>query len=292
MKNKNISNSKFRNTGVLFELLVRQITSDTLAGTSNSPALGIMKKYFNAQTELGKELQLYRAFFETGKLTESKALHFIDLVVAQRKKLNERNLAREKYALVNEIGQSYPLKDFLSSKVPSYIIHASIYKTFASTLAENSSIEIANVHEIVDARFTLVEHLLGKTKKPEIARENELLHEFKQQSEDLRGLTIKLMIDKFNDKYSTLNDAQKMLLREYINNVSNTNSLGTYVKNEIPKLHDALIKSAARIKDKVTVIKINEVASQLNRIATKKVIRDQEVTAMMIALEILKELGA
>lgn len=291
MKNKKISNSKYKNTGVLFELLVRQITSDTLAGKPKSAAMDIMKKYFSASTELGKEMQLYRAFFEQGKLTENKAIHLVDLILVQRKKIDERKLAREKYELIKEISNAYSLKEFLSCKLPNYVVHASIYKTFASDSAERSERAILNIREVTDARFTLVEHLSGKATQKEAIRETEMLNEFKQQTEDMRLLAYKLMVDKFNEKYNGLNEKQKELLREFINNVANTNSLTKYVKHEIPLLKEELIKNVKRTKDKVTAIKINEVTHQLDRIMSKRVIKDREVTALMIAYEIAKELN-
>lgn len=288
MRSKKINNSKYKNTGVLFELLVRQITADTLAGKPVSEALDILKKYFNASTELGKEMQLYRAFFESGKLTETKAIHFIDLVLEQRKKLDERKLAREKYDLIKEIKATYSLNEFLSTRINNYTVYASIYKTFANQTVQGQATSVVNISEVAAAKFTLVEHLLGSNKKPEAKREDELINEFKNQTEDLRLLTYKLAVDKFNHKYSNLNDKQKALLREYIENVSNTHSLLKYVKQEIPEMR-AQLTAKAKTADKITGIKLNEVASQLEKIGAKNTIRDNEVTAMMIAYEIIKE---
>lgn len=288
MRSKKINNSKYKNTGVLFELLVRQITADTLAGKPVSEALDILKKYFNASTELGKEMQLYRAFFESGKLTETKAIHFIDLVLEQRKKLDERKLAREKYDLIKEIKATYSLDEFLSTRINNYTVYASIYKTFANQTVQGQATSVVNISEVAAAKFTLVEHLLGSNKKPEAKREDELINEFKNQTEDLRLLTYKLAVDKFNHKYSNLNDKQKALLREYIENVSNTHSLLKYVKQEIPEMR-AQLTAKAKTADKITGIKLNEVASQLEKIGAKNTIRDNEVTAMMIAYEIIKE---
>jgi hypothetical protein len=289
MKPKKISNSKYRNTGVLFELLVRQITADTLSGRPISEALNIMKKYFNASTELGKEMQLYRAFFDAGKLSETKALHFIDLIAEQRKKLDERKLSREKYELVKAVKNAYDLKEFLSCRVPQYTIHASIYKTFASTIAKDQSANIVNISEIATAKFTLVEHLVGVRKKALVKEETAILEEFSKQDEDIRLLTYKLLIDKFNAKYSGLNDKQKTLIREFINN-SVDNSLVKYTKKEIPAMKKELNDKCAKA-DPVLKIKLHEVATQLDKIGTKNVVSDNELTAMMIAYEILKEVA-
>lgn len=288
MKAKKISNSKYKNTGVLFELLVRQITADTLAGKPLSEALNILKKYFNASTELGKEMQLYRAFFENSKLTETKAIHFIDLVLEQRKKLDERKLAREKYDLIREIKSHYALEEFLSARIPNYMVHASIYKTFANQAAQGQETSVVNISEMAQAKFTLVEHLVGAGKRVAPSREDELIKEFKSQTEDLRLLTYKIAVDRFNEKYSNLNDKQKALLREYIENVSNSNSLVKYVKKEIPVMRAQLFEKAKNT-DAVTSIKLTEVATQLDKIGTKNIVRDNEITAMMIAYEIIKE---
>jgi hypothetical protein len=291
MKSKKISNSKYKNTGVLFELMVRQITADTLAG-KDSPALAVMTKYFNSKTELGKELQLYRAFFDAGTLSEGKSIHFIDLILEQRCQLDDRKLAREKYELIKEIKEIYPLKDFLSYKIPNYTIHASIYKTFATESAKDKEARIVNFRDVANARFTLIEHLSTGIKKRETQkRDDALLAEFRSQNEDLRMLTYKLAVDKFNEKYTNLNDKQKVLLREYINNVPTTNSLGQYIKAELPRMHAVFTTAANNQTNKVVQIKLQEVASQLEKIGKQKTIQDSEITAMMIAYEILKEIS-
>lgn len=290
MKAKKINNSKYKNTGVLFELMVRQVTADTLAG-KDSPALAIMTKYFNSGTELGKELQLYRAFFDAGTLTEGKSIHFIDLILAQRRQLDDRQLAREKYELIKEIKDLYSLKDFLSCKIPNYTIHASIYKTFVTESVKDKTAKIVNFRDIANARFTLIEHLSsGNQHRNAVKRDDALLEEFRAQNEDLRMLTYKLAVDKFNEKYTNLNDKQKSLLREYINNVPTTNSLGVYIKDELPRMHAVLSEAIKKLSNKVLQIKLTEVANQLDKIAKQKTIQDHEITAMMIAYEILKEI--
>lgn len=292
MKSKTISNSKYRNSGVLFELLVRQVTSDTLVNKPVSEALNLMKKYFNASTELGKELQLYRAFFETKPLSEVRAIHFIELVTIQHRKLDERKLAREKYELIKEVKTHYSLKDFLSAKIPNYTVYASIYKTLTTESAKKNAFNITNIHDIANARFTLIEQLTGKMNKKQLVKEdNKMLEEFRQQSDDLRLLTYKFVIDRFNTKYSNLNDKQKNLLREFINNVTDTNSLVEYIRTEVPLVKENLLKCAAASKEQVVKIKLNEIAANISRIGQSRIIKDTEVTALLIAYEILKEVS-
>ena len=73
-----IKHSKYKNTGILFELLTRQITSDILSGKRTPKAIPILEKYFNKNEELGKELILYLSFFNGKRLSETNALDYIN----------------------------------------------------------------------------------------------------------------------------------------------------------------------------------------------------------------------
>jgi hypothetical protein len=287
VQSKNIQNSKYKNPGVLFELLIRQVSSDALSGKIDSPAIDLVKKYFSPSTELGKEVQLYRAFFETRKLTETTAIHFIDLIIERRKTLDDRKLAVEKYNLVKEIKTCYPLKDFLSTKLSNYRTYASIYKTFCTETATDDT-RISNISDVALARFSLIEYLVNGNKKVESNVEH--LKEFVSQDYNVRQIAQKIFIDKFNQKYNSLNEKQKALLREYIVHSANPHLLFTYLQKDIPELQHALQRQSSKINNKVLQIKINEVAAQLNHIIKQKAIKDNHITAMLMAYQILSEI--
>ncbi len=227
MKSPKVVHSKYKNTGILFELLTRQVTADTLNGRENSAALNIMREFFSTDAELGKELQLYRALLEAEKLTEVRALKFIDLVLEQRTKLNTRKLNEQKYHLVRSIKNAYPLKEFLQSKLPNYTAYASIYKLF---LAESTpgGVGPSTVSDITKSRFTIVEHMTDTSKSTE--KNKTLIESFKAEHESLRLLTYRILVDNFNEKYKDVDESQRTLLREYIHNVSNKNSLREHTK--------------------------------------------------------------
>ena len=288
MKTKNVTHSKVKNAGILFETLVRQITVDTLEGRESSVASKLMSKYFRPTTELGKELQLYRAFFEMNRLTEVKASQFIDLILTQYRKLDETKLLREKFELVKEIRNNYNVNSFLGVKIPSYKVYASIYKTL---MAESQHFNISNVTDIAMSRFTLIEHL-SNVKPKDIKSETAILEEFKKQDEDIRLLTYRLLREKFNEKYSNLNDKQKLLLREFINSVSDSDKFTKYVHTEIGPLRNSILELARKEQNKVLQIKLNEVASQLERIKTMNHLKDSELTAMMIAYQLESEVSS
>lgn len=286
MKSKNIGHNKIKNTGILFEMLIRQITLDAIEGRTASSALSVLKKYFNTSTQLGKELQLYHVLANTNQLSEAKAIHLLELALSKRKKLDERLLAKEKYNLIKEIKDSYDLDKFMSCRIVNYKLLASIYKTF---LAEVKEPDFSTLDEVTKSRFTLLEHLGSVKTRARV--ENQIFESFKNQTEDLRLLTYKVLIQRFNEKYSNLNDKQKVLLREYINSVSNTHTLQSYIKSEIPSLRQELINSSKKQSDKITSIKLLEVANQLDKIAQDKIIKDTDISAMIIAYEIAKEIN-
>ena len=287
MKSRRVQHSKYKNTGILFELLARQVTADTLNGREDSPAIRIIREYLRPATELGKELVLYRSLMETSNLSEPKALKLIDLVLEQRRKLNAKKLNEQKYNLVKVIKDKYPLKEFLSSKIPQYKEYASIFKTFLFE-SHPDKLDVSDIGDVASARFTIVEHLTHKTSKGESKRV--LSETFREQQEDLRLLTYKILVDKFNEKYKNLDERQKVLLREYINNVSNTNSLREYINDEVPKVKKELQLKLNSIDDKVTRIKFMEVVNQLDSIKKGNTVRDNQVSALMIAYQLVKEI--
>lgn len=285
MKSPKVVHSKYKNTGILFELLTRQVTADTLNGRKNSPALNIIREFFLSSAELGKELQLYKALLEASRLSEVKALKFIEIVLEQRQKLSTRRLNEQKYHLVKAIKNAYPLKEFLQSKIPNYTAYASVYKLF---LAEAGSVVPSTVADITKSRFTIVEHMTVTSETKE--KNRTLVESFKAEQEDLRLLTYRILVDNFNEKYKDVDANQRTLLREYINNVSNTNSLREYINSEVPRVKKEIKSRIRDIDDKVIRIKLDEVVKQLDTIKKGRTVRDNQVTALMIGYEIIKEI--
>ncbi len=283
---RRVSHSKYKNTGILFELLARQVTADTLSGRDNSPALSIIREFFGSKTELGRELQLYRALLEASNLSEAKALKFIDLVLEQRTKVSNASLAEQKFRLVRSIKESYPLKEFLRSKIPNYKVYASIYKTFLFESRPDTG--AGDVSDVATARFTIVEHMVvppATTQKSQT-----LIETFKAEQEDLRLLTYRILVDKFNAKYKGLGEEQRVLLREYINNISNTNSLREHINTEVPRVKQEIQARIPDIEDKVVRIKLQEVCNQMETIMKGNTVDDNQVTALMIGYEVIREI--
>ena len=283
-----IKHSKYKNTGILFELLTRQITSDILSGRKEPKAIPILEKYFNRNKELGKELVLYLSFFNGKKLSETKSLDYINIVVDQRKKLDNRKLKEQKYDLVKEIKENYDLRKFLFNRVPSYKIYASIYKSFECAV---QGYTYDNVRELSSAKYTLVEYLCGETENKNIVIESEVVNTLREQEEDLRLLTYKLILEKFNKKYKKLNEDQKNLLREFLNKGTDTSHILQLAKNEAKTLSNSIDKKIKHVQNDVQKIKLAEIRNQLNNFESLKYVKNNHLTALMIGYELDSQLN-
>ena len=279
-----IKHSKIKNTGILFELLTRQITVDILNG-NNSGAVVLLKKYFSEKTELGREYKLYEFLLKSSYKSENRANSLIDAVISARQKLHNSVLRREKYNLIKEIKETYDVNEFFKSKLPNYKVFASIYKVLQS----ESTTENFDPKETTDSRYSIVEYIVGK--KVMINKKSEkLVEDYKKQDKDLRLLSYKILVDKFNSKYKSLNTAQKKLLKEYINNISNTNSLKEFIGNEGKKVKKILAKYLPKVGDKITKIKLNEAINQLDSLTKGRFIKDKQVISLMRYYELIKEI--
>jgi hypothetical protein len=283
---KKIKHSKFKNTGFIFELLVRQITSEIMSA-NKSIAEKILKEHFNSKKELSKELKLYQYLINEKYNSESKAEQFINTILEARKKIDEKKLTKEKYILIKEIKETYNLDEFIKSPISNYKTLASIYKIFETVTSEESF----DPTDIVSSRFTIAENIINSSIQNKDAKvKDAVLEEYRKQDDDLRAVSYKLLVESFNSKYKNLTEDQKGLLREYINNINNTGKLNQYVNEEVTKLVDSLKEVGSKISDKVTKIKLAETISNVKKIKSVKKIKEQHLSAMMMTYELLSEL--
>ena len=273
---KRIKHSKVKNTGLIFELLVRQVASDTM-NNNDSKALRVLKKHYNSKSELTKELKLYRTLAEEKFRTETKASKFVDAVLRARKEINESQLRRDKYNLIKDLKNNYLIEDFFKSRVKNYKLHASTFKLFEFAEADDPK-------EYVSCKFALVEHVQTAPKKSTSAPT------LTSEHKDVRILASKMVVDKFNEKYSKLSAPQKRMLKEYINNVTNSVKLRKYVLSEIKTLRNEIKSLRASVPSKIIRIKLNEVGNLLLTLGRKHLIEDKDVLTMLRYYELVNEL--
>jgi hypothetical protein len=278
---KKLKHSKYKNTGILFEMLVRKLTSETLT-SDKTIALDIIKKYFGKNTELAKELNLYNSVLKEQHKSEARALDFIKESQVAYRKLNQSQLRRQKYNLVNEIQENFSFDSLSTARIPNYKVLASTYLLFEYA-------DQASVKQLAQCKNVILEHTLASSnKKTEI---DELYEEFRTQSKDIRLLTYKLLVDKFNIKYTNLSESQKNLLKQYITHVNDTDSLKSYIKTEIPKIKRQLTEHVSKTTDDVVRIKIENLAEMLCNVENMKVIKESHILSLLRYFDLVDELN-
>ena len=287
MNNNKARHSKFKNTGILFELLTRQITADILSNKEESPAKTLLFKYFTESKELGKELQLYKFLINERAKNESQAETYISAAITKKTKLDNKKLSEEKYNLIKEIKEIYPIDKFFKSSIKNYKVHASIYKLFEENCNNKCKFDI---NEVVQSRNCITEHLVGLKPDVKETKDSEVIEIYKQQNEEIRLLSYKILVDSLNEKYKSLDDNQKNILREYINNISNTNSLDVLVKTEIKKIKEELCELKTKVDSGVVIIKINEAVNQIDKLNTSKGVKDNHIMSILLGYELVKEI--
>ena len=278
-----IKHSKYKNTGVLFELLVRQITADTLKG-SNSPAIDILKEYF-VKTSLGREYKLYESVLKSNVISEGRANTIISTILENSKRFSRSSLKKQKYNLINEIKKHYDLDVFFGSKIKNYKELAALY-----TLIEgyNQKTDIDS-QQLINNKITLLEHLTKKQINADDVKKD-VIQEFDEYDKDTRILTYKVLLEKFNSKYDNLSSDQKRVLKEYINSVDSTPGLRTFYNQKINELKSTLEKDINDIKDKAIQIKLTEVNKFLVELNKTDKVGDNNLVDLLRFYELIKEI--
>ena len=279
-----IKHSKFKNTGILFEILVKKITSDTLSGKT-SKAIKIIKEYF-VNTELGKEYKLYEAMFKTKNQSEHRANMVLNTILEQSKKINRTKLKGEKYRLIKELKSHYNLEDLFKTKLSDYKAQASLYTLLEIYNTDKST----NPQQVVDNKINILEHVSGGSVDNEKIKDS-VLAEFKSYDKDLRTLTYHVILENFNTKYDKLNSKQKLILKEFINSADNGPVLKKFFNKEIINIKSSLKEHTTKVTDKATKIKLEEIDKLIVEINKRTNVKSSHLVDLLQYHSLLEELN-
>jgi hypothetical protein len=279
-----IKHSKYKNTGILFELLVRQITMDTLENKP-SPARDILQKYF-VKSELGREYKLYESLTKKLNLSEAKADMILTTLLESSKSLNRSILKRQKYNLISELKSHYDLNLFFGHNLPNYKLHAAF-----SNLLEMETSTTKNPNQVIQNKITILEHLTTPTISTKKV-EDEVIQEFNNADRDVKLLTYRIMVDKFNDKYGNFSTDQKEILKEYINSIDNNPKLREFFTSKTLDLRSQLISLNEKTDNEITKIKINEVISMIKTPLKTTKIKDNDLIDLLQYCDLVTELNS
>jgi len=277
---KKLKHSKYKNTGILFEMLVRKLTSETLS-SNKTVTVDIIKKYFGKNTELSKELQLYNALLKEHFKSEEQGLDYIRTVKSAYDKLNQSVLKRQRYNLVKEISEKFVFSNMSKIHISNYKPLASIYMIFEYE-------ETSNPKQLLECKNVIIQN--GTITEKKQIEKDLVLESFESQPKDIRLLTYKLLVDKFNEKYSVLDESQKQLLNKYITNVNDTAALKEYVQIIIPCIKTDLASQATQITDKATQIKVQKLSEMLCTVENMKTIKESHILSLLRYFDLVREL--
>ena len=275
-----VKHSKYKNTGLLFELLVRQITTDTLDNT-NSPAIKTLKKYF-VNTELGKEYKIYEQLGNFKNLSETKSELVISSLLEAASKLDRAQIKKQRYNLIKEIKKSYDVEKFFKAKVNNYKIYAAL-----NNLIENQSSKNITPEDTINNKMTLLEHLV---KEPVKTKQDTLMEEYVEYPKDIKILTHRIMLEKFNEKYDSFSSDQKNILKEVVTSIDNTSKLRDYYNTKVEKIKKDIVSKISEIEDKVLIIKLQEVIKYANPISKTKRVSNDDIVNLLQYSELLNNL--
>ena len=281
-----IKHSKFKNTGLIFELLVKQIAADTL-NKDESPALGILKEFYASKSSLSKEYKLYDLVSKSRGVSQKKAEAIVSTITEVSRKLNQTTLKNQKYKLISEIKKHYNIEDFFSIQVRDYKPLAALYCLLE---AQNNS-QLVDPQYLVDNKVTILEHLTAVTQNEDSVKDT-LIEEYSKYDKDLRLLTFKILLEKFNDNYKNLQKKKKNILKEFITSVNSKTRLRTVVNEELSKITSEVNKLSKKVKDEVVKIKLDEVAKAIVPLKKTEAITDTHLVNLMQYYDLVNELKA
>ena len=278
---KKLSHSKFKNSGILFELLVRQVAADTM-NNIRSKSLGLIKTYFNEHTDLYREYMLYKSLIEERFKSADLAREFVNSIIVIRESIDTQKLRKQKFNLIREINKLYDIDAFFKAKINNYSTYANIYKLFEYHISQNPA-------EITKAKSSLLEHITVQRNVAPV-ESDEILDTFRTMPKEIRLMASKFAIDTFNTRYTSLLPEQKNLLRVYVNSVNDITAIKSLIESEIPKIRVQLTKLVPKVTDKVTTIKLKEVANMLDTLQSTTNVRDSHILTLLQYYSLINEL--
>jgi hypothetical protein len=279
-----IKHSKYRNTGLIFELLVKQIAADTLNG-GESAAISIIKEFYSGKSALAKEYKLYSLLQKAEGVSQTKAEAILSTITEVSRKLDQSILKGQKYNLISKIKESYNIEEFFSIQVKNYKPLAALYCLLE---AQNNS-ELVDPQYLIENKVTILEYLTSNSQSEEDVKDT-LIEEYSKYDKDLKLLTFKILLEKFNHKYKDLLPEQKNILKEFITSVNSRTRLRNIINEELSKIIAEVQKLSSKVKDQVVKIKLDEVSKAIVPLKKTEAISDVHLINLMQYYDLVNEL--
>ena len=279
-----IKHSKYKNTGLIFELLVKQIAADTL-GKKDSPAVNILRNFFTGKSALVREFKLYEFILKNKSVSQAKAESIVSTIIEVARTIDKDVLKKQRYNLIKEIKENYNIDEFFSISVKDYKALAALY----CLMEAHKVTDVIDPNFLVDNKTTILEHLTKEEQNKKQVRDT-LIEEYSKYDKDLKLLTFKILLEKFNSKYGTLLPEQKNILKEFITSVDSSARLRNVVNEELLKLKEIISNLKDTVQDEIVAIKLQEVVKTIQPVAKTKRVTDDHLVNIMQYYELVQEL--
>jgi hypothetical protein len=275
---KKFKHKKLKNTGLLYELLIRQMTSDVLQGKKPT-SFSIIKKYFKKGSPLMEELKLYNSLINSREKDSNFALKLVESYVKSRSTINLDRLAKEKFNLIKDINENFEKDIFLKTQIDNYKLYASIFNLFEYSESDNPNLYLRN--KLYVANYILSERNDTNSEKRDL---------LEGLDPEMKALTFKLLVEKFNNKFSSLNENQKSILRHFIFNSVDSVDTKKFIAEQVDYIYDNIKSKISVTKDEVLKIKLTEILKLLPQIKNSSFITESQYLSLIRYHELLNEL--
>jgi hypothetical protein len=243
-----------------------------------------MRKFYTGNTSLVKEFKLYDYILKNKGIGVQKAETILSTITEIAKKIDATTLKKQKYELIKELKSYYDLEEFFSIKVEAYKPLAALYCLLEAQNTPNET----DPSVIIDNKTTILEHLSQSKQVPQ--DRDVLMEEYSKYDKDLRLLTYKILLEKFNTQYQDLLPEQKNILKEVITSVNSSTKLRNIYNEEIQKLQKSITSRRGKITDEVVKIKLEEVYKAITPLKSTQKVDDNHLVSLMQYYELVNEL--
>lgn len=188
--------NKKRNTGFVFEALVREMTKSVLEGDKKAQReiSVILKEHFAANTELAKELDCYRTLQTPASLTKHAAERLLDQTRQRFQGLDRQRVFEEQNKVISKVNLALS-KNVFNNHVPNYR-------------------DLATISQILNDAAPLRHKMLFEEQVINVLVGDEETSDDSYKEVD--EVVIRSFMKRFDSSYESFLPEQKTLLRQYI----------------------------------------------------------------------------
>ena len=275
------SHNKKRNVGIIYELLLRNISDALIRNDKKSAqkALRIIENRFHKSKELYREFRLFNALAKTTVSDTAVAASILTEAKNAARRCDSKKLNREKSLLIRDINHELGDKNFYYRRIPEY----TVYATIQTLLNDWRQEDISDLSRVIQYESKMVEILLEQKVEKKLDEEID---------SDVDKLVVKLLSEKFNKKYGNqFNDEQKSVIRSYVFSI--TNDSGRVISKLLTELKENTLSEMSELSDKTSnETLLQKIAGVKEKIVLESVeeVTDETISRFLVISQLKTEI--